>query len=155
MDFFRGILALGKLFLIRSWAKCYKKNIDKWRYCLYFKDGETDSAMKFFPTVIPCKPFLRKTIFIPLSTWLISISFPVQVWTRYIKWNCCHASGTNILQIKMKLTVLQYLLDWQMTLGLRKSQNKSPYERHAWLTKSSQELQGVPPDGNTTPENRD
>lgn len=38
-----------------------------------------------------------------------------------------------------------------MTLGLRKCQNKSSYERRAWLTKSSQELQRVPPDGNTTP----
>lgn len=41
--------------------------------------------MKFFPTLIPCKPFLRKTIFIPLSTWLISISFPAQVWTKLYK----------------------------------------------------------------------
>ena len=71
-----------------------------------FQDGETDSAMKFFPTLIPCKLFLRKTIFIPLSTWLISISFPEQLWTSYKKRNCCHASGTNILQINMKLIVL-------------------------------------------------
>lgn len=96
---------LGKLFLIRTWAKCYKKNTDM-KILFTFQSWWNRFCHNIFPTLIPSKPFLRKTIFIPLSTWLISISFLVHIWASYIKQNCFHPLETRILQMETKLIVL-------------------------------------------------